>query len=317
MIGTHGGPEVLEWCQVEEPEPGPADLLVDLHAAGVNFIDTYHRGGLYPVSLPLVPGVEGSGVVTEVGSDAKGWSTGDRVAWTSVMGSYSEKVVVPSKSALRVPDQIDLDIAAAVLLQGLTAHYLTTSTFPLQPGHRCLIHAGAGGVGLLLIQVAKKFGAEVFTTVGSAVKAELATAAGADHVILYRSRDFVTDITERVGQRPLDVVFDGVGASVFERSLHLLGPRGMMVTFGNASGPVPPVSPLTLMGNGSLFLTRPTLGDYINPRQELDRRAQELFSWLDEGLSVRIDSTMPLASAAEAHQKLEARETSGKLILKP
>ena len=310
-----GGPDVLTWTTVDDPEPGPTDVIVRLAAAGVNFVDTYQRSGLYPVPMPFVPGSEGAGEVVAVGASVDDVAVGDRVAWAQAPGSYAELVRVPAAVAVPVPDGVELDTAAAVMLQGITAHYLVTDTFPLSSGHRCLIHAGAGGVGLLLIQLAKRAGAEVFTTVGSPDKEALVVEAGADHVIRYRDEDFVAAIEAIAGPRPLDVVYDGVGQSVFEPSLGLLRRRGMMVTFGNASGPVEPIAPLRLM-QGSLFLTRPTMVDYLASRDELERRTGDLFGLLEAGeLSVRIGARVPLADAAEAHRLLESRTTTGKLLL--
>ena len=315
-VTHHGGPEVMEWIEVDDPVAGPTDLVVDLAAAGLNFIDVYQRSGLYPMTLPFTPGSEGAGVVRSVGSDVTGFQAGDTVAWTSVLGSYAEQVVVPAAAAVPVPAGIGPDIAAAVMLQGITAHYLALDTFPLNPGDRCLIHAGAGGVGLLLIQIAKHRGAEVFSTVGTAAKAELATQAGADHVIVYDGADFGAEVEAIAGPRPLDVVYDGVGAAVFTRSMGLLRRRGMMVTFGNASGPVEPIAPLELSRGGSLYLTRPTIADYLATRDELERRAGDLFSWIADGsLTVRIGARLPLAEAADAHRGLEGRTTTGKTLL--
>jgi NADPH2:quinone reductase len=315
-VTQHGGPEVLEWVELDDPEPGPNDLIVELAAAGLNFIDCYQRSGLYPMSLPYTPGSEGAGTVIANGSDVTRFAPGDRVAWATGSASYAERVRVPEALAVGVPDDVGLDVAAAVGLQGMTAHYLVVDTFPLEAGHRCLVHAGAGGVGLLLIQLAKRLGAEVFTTVGSAEKVELATAAGADHVILYNEVDFGAEVERIAGPRPLDVVYDGVGRAVFSRSLELLRRRGMMVTFGNASGPVEPLSPLVLSRGGSLFLTRPTLFDYVATREELERRADDLFSWIAGGsLHVRIGARLPLADAAAAHRLIESRASTGKVLL--
>jgi NADPH2:quinone reductase len=308
----------MAWRELPDPVPGVGEILVETAAAGVNYIDTYQRSGLYQVKMPYVPGLEGAGTVVAVGAGVDLFAVGDTVAWASCPGSYATSVVLPADRAVRVPDGIDLDIAAAVPLQGMTAHYLAIDTYPLGPGSRCLVHAGAGGVGLLLVQIAKRLGAEVFTTVGAPEKAELARAAGADHVILYRDVDFAQAITEIAGPRPLDVVYDGVGKSVFDASLTLLRRRGMMVTFGNASGPVDPISPLVLSSNGSLFLTRPTLFDYIAERSELERRAADLFAWIAAGeLDVRIGARYPLSDAAEAHRALEGRRTTGKVLLVP
>ena len=315
-VTRQGGPEALEWVALEDPTPGPGDLVVDLVAAGLNFLDVYQRSGLYPMKVPFTPGSEGAGVVRAVGSEVTGFAVGDMVVWSSVLGSYAQQVRVPAASAVAVPEGIGLDVAAAVMLQGMTAHYLALDTFPLNPGHRCLIHAGAGGVGLLLIQIAKRCRAEVFTTVGSAAKAQLATEAGADHVILYRDIDFGAAVEAIAGPRPLDVVYDGVGNAVFATSMGLLRRRGTMVTFGNASGPVDPVAPLELTRGGSLYLTRPTLVDYVATRDELERRYGDLFAWIADGsLHVRIGARLPLAEAAEAHRSLESRETTGKTLL--
>jgi len=252
------------------------------------------------------------------GSAVESLSVGDRVAWPASPGSYATLVRLPADRVVKVPETVGHEVAAAIPLQGMTAHYLALDTYPLTDGSRCLVHAGAGGVGLLLIQIAKLLGAEVFTTVGSDEKAELATGAGADHTILYRDVDFAEAITEIAGPRPLDVVYDGVGQSVFDQSLTLLRPRGTMATFGNASGPVPPVSPLTLSSNGSLFLTRPTLFDHISTRQELDRRADDLFGWIASGdLHVRVGEHFALRDAADAHRAIEGRATTGKVLLIP
>jgi len=317
-IATTGGPEVLEWTDIEDPIAQPGQVVVDVEAAGLNFIDTYHRTGLYPMSMPMTPGLEGAGRVTATGDGAGGVAIGDRVAWTGCIGSYAEKVAIDIGQTVPIPDPVTSDVAAAAMLQGLTAHYLAIDTFPLEPGSRCLIHAGAGGVGNLLIQVAKMRGAEVFTTVGTTEKADLAKNAGADHVILYRDVDFGDAIEEIAGPRPLDVVYDGVGRAVFDRSLELLRPRGMMVQFGNASGAVEPISPLRLSQGGSLFLTRPTLFDYISTRQDLLARSTDLFTWIrNDQLNVRIGQRLPMAAAAEAHRALEARRTTGKVLLLP
>jgi NADPH2:quinone reductase len=313
-----GGPEVLRHVELDEPSPGPADVVVEVAAAGLNYIDTYQRSGLYPVKLPYTPGLEGAGTVVAAGAEVTGVSVGDRVAWSGGPGSYAERARVSGAIAVPVPAGVELEVAAAVMLQGMTAHFLAVDTFPLEPGHRCLVHAGAGGVGLLLIQIAKLRGAEVFTTVGSRDKADLVRAAGADHVIFYREEDFAERVTEIGGRKPLDVVYDGVGRETFDRSLDLLRRRGMMVTFGNASGPVEPVLPLRLSQSGSLFLTRPTLADYTATRDELERRSGDLFSWVAAGmLDVRIGARVPLADAPEAHRMLEGRQTTGKVLLIP
>jgi NADPH2:quinone reductase len=314
-----GGPEVLTLVDQEpEPQPGPGDLLVRVAAAGVNFIDTYHRTGLYPKPRPFVPGVEGAGTVVAVGADVVDFAVGDVVAWSDTPESYAELVRVPSARAVPVPEGVDAEVAGAAILQGLTAHFLTSDTYPLRAGERCLVHAAAGGVGRLIVQLAKGRGSEVFATVGSPEKAELARAAGADHVIDYRAEDFADAVKAIAGPRALDVVYDGVGRATFARGLDLLRPRGMMVTFGNASGPVEPVAPLTLMQKGSLFLTRPTLHDYVATTEDLRARAAELFAALTAGrLDVRVGARLLLADAAEAHRLLESRTTTGKLLLIP
>lgn len=318
QIDAAGGPEVMEWRELADPEPGAGQIVVDVAAAGLNYIDTYQRSGLYDVPMPYVLGLEGAGVVTAIGDGVTEWSVGDRAAWPGSPGSYATQVALPADRVVAVPESVDLETAAAIPLQGMTAHYLVTDTFALAAGSRCLVHAGAGGVGLLLIQMAKLLGAEVFTTVGTAAKAELAQAAGADHTILYRDVDFADAITDIAGPRPIDVVYDGVGKTVFDRSLTVLRPRGMMVTFGNASGPVDPVSPLALSANGSIFLTRPTLFHYIAERSELERRADDLYRWIGAGeLDVRIGHRFALADAADAHRAIEARQTTGKVLLLP
>lgn len=318
QVDEHGGPEALGYRELPDPVAGEDGMVVRLVAAGVNFLDTYHRTGLYPTEPPFTPGVEGAGVVVEVGRHVTGFGVGDRVAWSGNPASYAELVAVDPAGAVRVPPGVDADVAAAVLLQGMTAHYLVTDTFPLGPGHRCLVHAGAGGVGLLTIQLAKHRGAEVFTTVGSDEKAGLARAAGADHVIDYTQQDFAEAIELIAGPRPLDVVFDGVGRATFDGGLRLLRRRGTMVTFGNASGPVEPLSPLRLMREGSIFLTRPTLVDHVATRGELENRAAAVFDLVERGvLEVRVGSRFPLEAAAEAHRALEERRTTGKLLLVP
>lgn len=316
QIDAQGGPEVMSWRELPDPVAGDGQVVVELVAAGLNYIDTYQRSGLYQVPLPYVLGLEGAGTVIEVGAGVSRFTVGDRVAWATCPGSYAERVAVQVDKAMGVPADVPLDLAAAVPLQGMTAHFLAVDTFPIEPGQRCLVHAGAGGVGLLLIQIAKLRGAEVFTTVGSPEKAELAAAAGADHTILYDEVDFVEAITQIAGERPLDVVYDGVGKAVFAKSLGLIRPRGMMVTFGNASGPVDPISPLELSANGSLYLTRPTLFHYTVTPEEIQRRADDLFGWIERGqLDVRIGARYDLEDAPDAHRALEGRATTGKVLL--
>ncbi len=317
-ISEHGDAGVLEWTEVATPVPAADELLVQVEAAGVNYIDTYHRTGLYPMALPLTPGLEGAGVVAAVGPDAVGFGVGDRVAWTNAMGSYAEYVNVPARQAVAIPGALPSESAAAVMLQGMTAHYLSRGTFPLGEGHRCLVHAGAGGVGLLLIQMAKDLGAEVFTTVSTEEKAALAAGAGADHIIRYESSDFGARVEEIAGPRPLDVIYDGVGRATFARGLELLRKRGMMVLFGQSSGPVEPFDLGALARHGSLYVTRPTLFDYIATREELDARAGAVLGAVAAGkLDVRIGHRWPMAEARNAHRALEGRRTTGKLLLLP
>jgi NADPH2:quinone reductase len=317
-ITRTGGPEVLQTVRTDPPVAAEGQVVVDVAAAGVNFIDTYVRTGLYPAALPVVLGQEGAGTVSAVGPGVDDVAVGDLVAWTDVTGSYAERLAVPVGRLVPVPGGVDALTAAAAMLQGLTAHYLATDTFPLGPDHRCLVHAGAGGVGLLLIQVAKRAGAEVFTTVGGAAKAELARAAGADHVIDYRAEDFAAAVERIAGRKPLDVVYDGVGKDTFLRGLDLLRRRGTMVTFGNASGPPDPVAPLLLAQKGSLFLTRPTLGDYVATTAELRERAAAVLGLVAGGdLDVRVGERLPLAQARTAHELLEGRRTTGKVLLVP
>jgi NADPH2:quinone reductase len=318
VVTEIGGPEQLVHRDVPAPSPGPDDLLVNVEAAGINFLDVYHRTGLYPLQTPFTPGVEAAGTVESAGANVTGVGTGDRVGWIDVMGSYSEQVVVPADRAIPIPDGLETATVAAALLQGITAHYLATDTYPLKPGDRCLIHAGAGGVGLLLTQIAKMQGAEVFATVGTEEKADLCRKAGADHVIVYTRDDFREEVESIAGRGALDVVYDGVGAATFMAGLDLIRPRGLMVSFGNASGPVPEITPLLLMRKGSLFLTRPTMAHYLQTREELLARCADLFGWIEGGsLEVRIGAEYPLADAAEAHRALEGRTTTGKVLLRP
>jgi NADPH2:quinone reductase len=313
-----GGPDVLVWEETPEPSPGPGQLLVSVVAAGLNYIDTYHRRGIYPLATPFIPGLEGSGVVEEIGDGVTRIRQGDRVAWTDQIGSYAERVVIAEDRAVAIPEDFSLIDAAAMMLHGVTAHYLALDTFELGSGHRCLIHAGAGGVGRLLIQMARRVGAEVFTTVSTQEKAALAGEVGATHVINYVEQDFVEVVEQIAGDRSLDVVYDGVGAATFERGLTLLKPRGLMVLFGQSSGVVDPFDLGTLARLGSLYVTRPTMGHYIAGRAELQRRVDALMTMIRSGeLELNIDRTVPLADAAAAHRALEARETSGKVLLIP
>ena len=318
IVSESGGPEKLVLADVADPSPEEGEILVSVAAAGLNYIDTYQRGGLYPMDFPFTPGLEGAGWVLEVGAGVDGIEPGETIAWTNVPGSYAAKHVIPAERAIPVPSDIDPLIAAALPLQGITAHYLAIDTFPLTEGDRCVIHAGAGGVGLLLTQIAKMRGAEVFTTVGSEEKAELSRGAGADHVILYDETDFEEEVEKIAGANAIDVVYDGVGATTFMKGLNLLRPRGTMVNFGSASGLAPDISPLVLMSKGSLFVTRPTMGDYLRTREELLSRTHDLFDWVAHGdLDVRIGAEFALADAADAHRALEGRKTSGKTLIRP
>lgn len=316
-IQRTGGSEVLEVQDVALGEPGAFDVVVDIAAAGVNFIDTYHRSGLYPVELPFVLGQEGAGTVSSA-DEASGFAVGDRVAWCGVAGSYAEQIIVAGDRLVQVPEGVSLEAAAAAMLQGLTAYYLVNDTFPLANGDLCLIHAGAGGVGRLLTQLAKAKGATVFATVGSDEKAEIARASGADHVINYSTHDFGAAVEEIAGPHALAVVYDGVGAATFDKGLDLLRPRGMMVTFGNASGPPDPVDPLRLSRGGSLFLTRPSLFHYIATRDEFAQKSSALFDLISDGtLDILIGERFALEDAKAAHDALEGRGTVGKVILVP
>ncbi len=314
-----GGPEVLRYEDVPTPSPDRGDALVEIAAAGVNFIDVQHRAGRYkPPALPFTLGSEGAGTVVEVGAEVDEVRVGDRVAYAMVLGAYADYALVPAKRLVRVPDAIPLESAAAIMLQGMTAHYLTHSTFPLQAGHTALVHAAAGGAGQLITQVARRIGATVYGTVGSAAKADLARAAGAHETIDYTQRDFEVEVKKLTNGRGVDVVYDSVGKDTFDKSLNCLRPRGYLVLFGFSSGPVPPFDPAVLGAKGSLFLTRPGLNQYIATRSELLERAGDLFQWLESGeLNPRIDRVLPLAEAATAHRELEARRTSGKVLLKP
>jgi NADPH2:quinone reductase len=313
-----GGPEVLKLEEVPDPRPAAGEALVRLEAIGVNFIEVYQRTGQYRSLLPFTPGAEGAGRVVELGPDVTGLKVGDRVAGVNFKGSYAELAVAPVERLVVLPESIDVKLAAAVMLQGMTAHYLAMSTYPLAPENHCLIHAAAGGVGLLLCQIAKLRGARIIGTVSTPEKAALATGAGANDVVLYTRQNFVDEVRRLTGGRGVHVVYDSVGKSTFDGSLDSLRPRGMMVLFGQSSGPVPPVDPQVLNSKGSLYLTRPTVANYVATREELSARATDLFRWItEESLNVRIDRTYPLAEAAQAHAVLEGRQTMGKVLLIP
>ncbi|MBD0358996.1 MAG: quinone oxidoreductase [Rubrobacter sp.] len=318
-VNENGGPEVLSYEDVEVLEPGPGQALVRLAASGVNFRDIYERTGTYPMDLPFTLGQEGAGEIEAVGEGVEEVSPGDYVAFANVMGAYAEYIVAPAERL--VPFNVTLveaRLAAAVMLQGMTAHYLTHSTFPLEEGQTALVHAAAGGVGLLLCQLAKMRGATVIGTVGTEEKAELAKGAGADEVILYTEQDFVEETERITNGEGVDVVYDSVGKDTFDGSLDVLRPRGYMVLFGASSGPVPPLDPQILNQKGGLFLTRPALAQYTATREELLWRAQSLFSWIGQNnLDVRIGGTYELSDAEQAHRDLEGRKTTGKLILIP
>ncbi|NUW35955.1 quinone oxidoreductase [Nonomuraea sp. SMC257] len=311
VISANGGPEVLEYVERPDPEPGEGEVVVDVAASGVNYIDVYHRSGAYPLELPTTIGSEGAGVVSAVGQGVRDVAVGDTVAWASVLGSYAEKAVVPAGRVVPVPEGVSAELAAAAMLQGMTAHYLTHSTYAVREGDEVLVHAAAGGMGQLLTQLAKLRGAKVYGTVSTPEKEKLAREAGADEVLRY------DDFAEALSGR-MHVVYDGVGATTFEGGLKALRPRGLMALYGAASGPVPPLDPQVLSRNGSLFLTRPTLVHYIAEREELLQRASDLFEWIRTGrLRVNVSARYPLAEAGRAHEDLTARRTTGKLLLIP
>jgi len=313
-----GGPEVLRIEELPDPTPGPGELVVNIEAIGVNFIEIYQREGLYTVQRPFTPGSEAAGTVRAVGSGVTEFRVGDRVVSQSMRGAYASRAVVVADRAVKVPDGVTGKIAAAVFLQGLTAHYLTTSTYPLKHGDSCLVHAAAGGVGLLLCQLAKKRGAFVIGTASTQEKLDLAHEAGATETINYTTRDFVTEVKRITGDAGVTVVYDSVGRATFEGSLNALRRRGMLALFGQSSGPVAPIDPQTLNRKGSLFLTRPTLNDYVATRDELVQRSNELFGWVKDGsLKVHIGGEFPLVRAADAHRALASRKTTGKIVLIP
>ncbi len=313
-----GGPEVLEVADLPIPEPGPGQILIRIEAIGVNFIEIYFRKGVYKAALPLIPGSEAAGTVEELGPGVTGFAAGDAVVSTSVIGSYAEYALVPAAQLVKIPQGLSMEQAAAAMLQGMTAHYLAYSTYPLKAGDTALVHAGAGGVGLLLTQMATRIGARVITTVSTKAKAELSREAGASDVILYTEKDFAVEVKHLTGGKGVDVVYDSVGKTTFEGSLNSLHPRGLLALFGASSGPVPPFDPTLLNSKGSLFLTRPTLWHYIATRAELEWRSSDVLNWIAKGeIKLRTEFTYPLAEAARAQIDLEERKTTGKILLVP
>ncbi len=318
QIHSTGGPEVLQRADLPIPLPGPGQVLLRIEATGVNFIEIYFRKGVYKTSLPIIPGSEAAGTVEELGPGVTGFAAGDAVVSTSVIGSYAEYALVPAAQLVKVPEGLSLEHAAAAMLQGMTAHYLAYSTFPLKKGDTALVHAGAGGVGLLLTQIAARIGARVITTVSTKAKAELSREAGASDVILYTEKDFEAEVKRLTGGKGVDVVYDSVGKTTFDGSLNCLRPRGLLALFGASSGPVPPFDLIQLNSKGSLFLTRPTLWHYIATRAELEWRAGDVLGWAAKGeLKLRTEHTYPLADAAQAQTDLEERKTTGKILLVP
>ena len=317
QISEVGGPDVMKYQDLPDPVAGDGEAVLDIQAVGVNYTDIYNREGANPGPLPRVIGVEGAGVVRSVGTGVTQVKSGDVVAYCSVAGSYAEQAVVPESRLIKMPDGLDAKSGAAAMLQGMTAHYLCHSTYAVKSSDRVLIHAGAGGVGLLLIQMVKKLGGYVFSTVSTAAKAELAQGAGADQVIIYTQQDFAKEVKQATEGEGVQVVYDAVGKTTFDQSITCLGRRGHMVLYGQASGPVPPVD-ARVLGNGSLYLTRPGLGDYTVTKKELDHRAGDVLGWVKSGeLKLRVEHVLPLSDAAEAHRQLSSRETTGKVLLIP
>jgi len=318
FVAEFGGTDKLRYQEIPVPRPAPGEALVRIAYSGVNFIDIYFRTGLYPAEPPVVLGMEAAGVVEAVGEGVAAVKPGDQVAYAMARGSYAEFAAVPSKLLVRIPAGIGLDLAAASMLQGMTAHYLTHSTYPLRPGEICLVHAAAGGAGQWIVAAAKIRGAQVIGTVSTEEKAETARSVGCDHVINYAVSDFAAEVKRITEGNGVDVVYDSVGAATWDKSLDSLRPRGMMVSFGNASGPVDPIAPLVLNKKGSIYLTRPSLAHYTAKREELDWRAADVFNWVQGGLySPRIHKIYGLPEAAQAHDDLASRRTTGKLLLRP
>ncbi|HLK63153.1 MAG TPA: quinone oxidoreductase [Bryobacteraceae bacterium] len=316
QVKEPGGPEKMELVEVATPTPGPKQALVRIAASGVNFIDVYFRIGLYKADLPITLGSEAAGTVESIGAEVTEVAVGDRVAYAMTRGSYAEYAVVPAAQLVKIPGHVDFPTAAAAMLQGMTAHYLTHSTYPLKSGDTCLVHAAAGGAGGLIVQMAKMLGARVFGTVSTPEKAQIARQAGVDEAILYTQQDFEAEVKRLTGGRGVDVVYDSVGKTTWEKSLNSLRPRGLLALFGQSSGAVPPFDPSILNAKGSLFLTRPSLAHHAATREELLWRAGDVLNWIDSGkLKLRIDRSYPLADAAAAHRDLESRKTAGKLLL--
>ena len=318
QIRATGGPEVLETAEMSIPVPGPGQVLIRIEAIGVNFIEIYFRKGTYKAALPLIPGSEAAGTVEELGSGVNGFKPGDLVASVSVLGSYAEYALVPAAQLVKVPAGLSPEKAAAAMLQGMTAHYLAYSTYALKAGETALVHAGAGGVGLLLTQIASRIGARVITTVSSEAKAELSREAGASDVINYIEQDFEAEVKRLTNGKGVDIVYDSVGKTTFEKSLNCLRPRGLLALFGGSSGPVPPFDLIQLSGKGSLYVTRPTLWHYVANRSELEWRAGEILGWAADGeLKLRTEHVYSLTDAAQAQTDMETRKTTGKILLEP
>ncbi len=316
QVNELGGPEQMHLADVADPTPGANEALIEIKVSGVNFIDVYFRKGLYKAPLPMILGSEASGIVRTIGAEVRNVKPGDRVGYAMARGSYAELQAVPANLLVKLPDHVTFEQAAAAMLQGMTAHYLTHSTFPVQAGQTVLVHAAAGGAGALIVQMAKMLGARVFGTAGSSEKLDIARAAGCDEVINYQTQDFEAEVKRLTDGAGVNVIYDSVGESTFLKGLNVIRPRGMMVLFGQSSGPVAPIDPNILNPKGSLYLTRPSLGHYTATTEELDARAGDVLNWIAAGkLHLRIDHTYPLEDAAQAHRDLESRKTAGKLLL--